>query len=110
MNMRDGCLLCVGKGNEEWNFSAPHGAGRRMSRAETRRSFTLSQYKKEMKGIYTTSVSRETLDEFIDVMRTIAREAIEDPELVKTAPHDTPVSRPDDTQAALTPKVTFFDL
>ena len=63
MNMRDGCLLCVGKGNEEWNFSAPHGAGRRMSRAETRRSFTLSQYKKEMKGIYTTSVSRETLDE-----------------------------------------------
>ncbi len=63
MNMRDGCLLCVGKGNEEWNFSAPHGAGRRISRAETRQSFTLSQYKKEMKGIYTTSVSRETLDE-----------------------------------------------
>jgi len=63
MNMRDGCLLCIGKGNEEWNFSAPHGAGRRMSRAETRQSFTLSQYKKEMKGIYSTSVSRETLDE-----------------------------------------------
>ena len=58
----------------------------------------------------TETESRETLDEFIDVMRTIAREAIEDPELVKTAPHDTPVSRPDDTQAALTPKVTFFDL
>lgn len=58
----------------------------------------------------TETESRETLDEFIDVMRTIAREAIEDPKLVKTAPHDTPVSRPDDTQAALTPKVTFFDL
>lgn len=58
----------------------------------------------------TETESRETLDEFIDVMRTIAREANEDPELVKTAPHDTPVSRPDDTQAALTPKVTFFDL
>ncbi len=58
----------------------------------------------------TETESRETLDEFIDVMRTIAREAIEDPELVKTAPHDTPVRRPDDTQAALTPKVTFFDL
>ncbi len=63
MNMRDGCLLGVGKGNAEWNFSAPHGAGRIMSRAETKNHFTLSQYKKEMKGIYTTSVSRETLDE-----------------------------------------------
>ena len=63
MNMRDGCLLCRGKGNEDWNFSAPHGAGRLMNRAEARQSFTLSQYKKEMKGVYTTSVSRETLDE-----------------------------------------------
>lgn len=63
MNMRDGCLLCTGKGNSEWNESAPHGAGRLMSRAESRQSFTLSQFKKEMQGIYTTSVSRETLDE-----------------------------------------------
>ena len=63
MNMRDGCLIGIGKGNAEWNCSAPHGAGRVMSRAETRDHFTLSQYKKEMKGIYTTSVSRETLDE-----------------------------------------------
>lgn len=63
MNMRDGCLLCVGKGNEDWNFSAPHGAGRLMSRAEVKQSFTLSQYKKAMQGIYTTSVNRETLDE-----------------------------------------------
>ena len=63
MNMRDGCLLCVGKGNEGWNFSAPHGAGRLMNRAEVKQAFTLSQYKKEMQGIYTTSVSRETLDE-----------------------------------------------
>ena len=63
MNMRDGCLLCTGKGNPEWNESAPHGAGRLMSRAESRQSFTLSQFKKEMQGIYTTSVSRETLDE-----------------------------------------------
>lgn len=63
MNMRDGCLLCVGKGNPEWNYSAPHGAGRLMNRADSRQSFTLSQYKKEMKGIYTTSISRETLDE-----------------------------------------------
>lgn len=63
MNMRDGCLLCRGKGNEEWNFSAPHGAGRLMNRAAVKQSFTLSQYKKEMQGIYSTSVSRETLDE-----------------------------------------------
>ncbi len=63
MNMRDGCLLCLGRGNEEWNRSAPHGAGRLMSRAEARQSFTLSRYKKEMQGVYTTSVSRDTLDE-----------------------------------------------
>jgi len=63
LNMRDGCLLCVGKGNPDWNWSAPHGAGRLMSRADSRQSFTLSQYKKEMKGVYSTSVSRETLDE-----------------------------------------------
>lgn len=63
MNMRDGCLLCVGKGNPDWNKSAPHGAGRLMSRTESKQSFTLSQFKKEMKGIYTTSVSHDTLDE-----------------------------------------------
>ena len=63
MNMRDSCLVCVGKGNPEWNESAPHGAGRLMSRADARNSFTLSQYKKEMQGVYTSSVSRNTLDE-----------------------------------------------
>ena len=63
MNMRDGCLLCVGKGNQEWNESAPHGAGRLLNRAESKQSFTLSQFKKEMQGIYTTSVNRDTLDE-----------------------------------------------
>jgi len=63
MNMRDGCLLCTGKGNPDWNQSAPHGAGRLMSRAEVRESFTLSQYKKEMQGVYSTSINRETLDE-----------------------------------------------
>ena len=63
MNMRDGCLLCVGKGNPDWNCSAPHGAGRLMSRADSRKAFTLSQYKKEMQGIYTSSISRDTLDE-----------------------------------------------
>ena len=63
INMRDGSLICTGKGNQDWNCSAPHGAGRLMSRSEARSSFTVSQMKKEMKGIYTTSVSQGTLDE-----------------------------------------------
>ena len=63
MNMRDGCLIGTGKGNPEWNCSAPHGAGRLLNRQEARSSFTLSQYKKEMQGIYSTSISRDTLDE-----------------------------------------------
>ena len=63
LNMRDGCLICKGMGNAEWNYSAPHGAGREYSRADTVNSFTLAQYKKEMKGIFSTSISRDTLDE-----------------------------------------------
>lgn len=63
INMRDGSLICIGKGNEEWNCSAPHGAGRLMSRSNAKNSFTLSDFKKQMKGIYTTSVNKETLDE-----------------------------------------------
>lgn len=61
--MRDGSLICIGKGNADWNFSAPHGAGRIMSRTQARSSFTLSQFKETMEGIYTTSVNKETLDE-----------------------------------------------
>ncbi len=63
INMRDGSLICVGKGNPDWNCSAPHGAGRLMSRADAKHSFTVSQFKKEMDGIYTTSVGKSTLDE-----------------------------------------------
>lgn len=63
INMRDGSLICVGKGNPEWNCSAPHGAGRLMSRADAKHSFTVSEFKKEMNGIFTTSVGRDTLDE-----------------------------------------------
>lgn len=63
INMRDGSMICIGKGNPDWNESAPHGAGRLMSRAEARNSFTVSAYQKQMEGIYTTSVNRETLDE-----------------------------------------------
>ncbi len=63
INMRDGSLLCIGKGNEDWNCSAPHGAGRLMSRGEAKQTFTVSEFKKQMDGIYTTSVGRATLDE-----------------------------------------------
>ncbi|CAM3027614.1 RtcB family protein [Hathewaya histolytica] len=63
INMRDGSLICIGKGNSDWNFSAPHGAGRIMSRSKAKNSFTLNQYKKTMTGIFTTSVNKETLDE-----------------------------------------------
>ena len=63
INMRDGSLLCTGKGNPDWNFSAPHGAGRLMSRSAAKEAFTVSEFKKQMAGIYTTSVGRSTLDE-----------------------------------------------
>ena len=63
INMRDGSLICTGKGNPDWNYSAPHGAGRLMSRSEAKQSFTVSEFKKQMDGIYTTSVNAGTLDE-----------------------------------------------
>ncbi len=63
INMRDGSLICIGKGNEDWNQSAPHGAGRLMSRAAAKESFTVSEFKNQMSGIYTTSVNKDTLDE-----------------------------------------------
>ncbi|MGN1036136.1 MAG: RtcB family protein [Ruminococcus sp.] len=63
INMRDGSLICTGKGNPDWNFSAPHGAGRLMSRSQAKQSFTVSEYKKQMKGIYSTSINSSTLDE-----------------------------------------------
>ena len=63
INMRDGALICVGRGNPEWNESAPHGAGRLMSRKEARSTISMKDYKAAMEGIYTTCVSKGTLDE-----------------------------------------------
>lgn len=63
INMRDGSVLAVGKGNPEWNFSAPHGAGRVLSRTAAKSQLDLEEYKREMSGVYTTSVSEATLDE-----------------------------------------------
>ncbi len=63
INMRDGSVLAVGKGNPEWNYSAPHGAGRIMSRKKAKENLDMDDYKREMEGIYTTSVNEATLDE-----------------------------------------------
>jgi len=63
INMRDGSILAVGKGNPEWNFSAPHGAGRVMSRTKAKNELDMTEYIKSMEGIYTTSVCEETIDE-----------------------------------------------
>lgn len=63
INMRDGSVLAVGKGNPEWNYSAPHGAGRVMSRGKAKESIDIEAYKASMNGIYTTSVNESTIDE-----------------------------------------------
>ena len=63
INMRDGSLLCVGKGNDDWNQSAPHGAGRLMSRSEASHMLSVQQFKEVMQGVYSTTVSKATLDE-----------------------------------------------
>ncbi len=63
MNMRDGCIIGVGKGNTEWNCSAPHGAGRLCKRSEAKELFTVEEFKREMEGIYTTTANQSTLDE-----------------------------------------------
>lgn len=63
INMRDGSLICIGKGNPDWNYSAPHGAGRIMSRKQAFASLSMAQYKQEMSGIYSSCVNFDTLDE-----------------------------------------------
>jgi RNA-splicing ligase RtcB len=63
INMRDGSLICVGKGNPDWNCSAPHGAGRLFGRAAAKKRFSMEEFKDSMSGIYTTSINRDTLDE-----------------------------------------------
>jgi len=63
INMRDGSLICVGKGNPDWNYSAPHGAGRLYSRMAAKRNFTVAEFQNEMEGIYTTTADDTTLDE-----------------------------------------------
>lgn len=63
INMRDGALICVGKGNEDWNCSAPHGAGRLLSRKGAKKQLDMEEFRKRMEGVYTTCVDESTLDE-----------------------------------------------
>ena len=63
MNMRDGCLICIGKGNPDWNYSAPHGAGRLYKRGEAKELFSLEEYQKQMQGIFSSSIASSTIDE-----------------------------------------------
>lgn len=63
MNMRDGVLICIGKGNDDWNCTAPHGAGRLMSRSKAKATLSMDEFREEMKDIYTTSVDTSTIDE-----------------------------------------------
>ena len=63
INMRDGSILAIGKGNPDWNYSAPHGAGRLFSRSDAKELINLEEYRQAMEGIYTTSVNESTLDE-----------------------------------------------
>ena len=71
INMRDGCIIGIGKGNEDWNCSAPHGAGRIMSRSKAKEIVSLEEFEESMRGIYTTSVGRSTIDESPMVYKSI---------------------------------------
>ena len=89
INMRDGSVLAVGRGNPEWNYSAPHGAGRIMSRGEARKNLDLDEYRREMAGVYTTSVNEHTLDEApmayksLDDIIDVIRETVDVIEVLK---------------------------
>jgi RNA-splicing ligase RtcB len=71
INMRDGSLFCVGKGNADWNYSAPHGAGRLMSRSKAREVLNMPDFVNSMDGVYSTSVVTETIDEAPDAYKSI---------------------------------------
>ncbi len=71
INMRDGCLICKGKGNPEWNYTAPHGAGRMMKRFDAKVKISLDEYKEAMKGIFSTSINESTIDESPMAYRSI---------------------------------------
>ncbi len=71
VNMRDGIILGIGKGNAEWNYSAPHGSGRKIKREDVKNRYTVSEFRKEMQGIYSSCVGADTLDEAPFAYRSI---------------------------------------
>ena len=71
INMRDGSLICLGKGNKDWNYSAPHGAGRLMSRSKAKELLTMEDFSSSMNGIFTTSVNQSTIDEAPQAYKSI---------------------------------------
>lgn len=89
INMRDGSLVCIGKGNPDWNYSAPHGAGRLMSRSKAKEVISLEDFEKSMEGIYSTTVNRSTLDECalaykpMDEIMMNIRDAVEIKDIIK---------------------------
>ena len=89
INMRDGSIIAIGKGNPDWNFSAPHGAGRLMSRTQAKNSLSMSDFKSSMAGIYTTSINESTLDESpmayksINDIIDVIRDTVEIVEIIK---------------------------
>ena len=89
VNMRDGSILAIGKGNSEWNYSAPHGAGRIMSRTAAKNNLSMDEYKDSMKGIYTSSVCEATLDEApmayksLDDILDVVKESVEIIDIMK---------------------------
>ena len=85
VNMRDGVIIGIGRGNAEWNYSAPHGAGRIMKREDVKQRYTVSAFKKEMKGIYSSCISADTLDEAPFAYRGLSeiKEAVKDTIAIK---------------------------
>ena len=87
--MRDGSVIAIGKGNPDWNYSAPHGAGRIMSRLQAKAALNMEEYQKSMEGIYTTSINESTLDEApmayksIDDILDVIGETVEVIEVIK---------------------------
>jgi len=89
INMRDGSIIAVGKGNPEWNYSAPHGAGRVMSRKTAANELSLDEFRKEMEGVYSTTINKDTLDEApmayksLDDIIDVIEESVEVIEVIK---------------------------
>lgn len=91
MNMKDGALICKGKGNPDWNYSSPHGAGRLMSRNDAVESISMTEYKKSMEGIFSTSIDKSTIDEAPQVYKPIEKIVSQIQDTVEIVDHIVPI-------------------